>query len=309
MLLRSEASCHLDGFPRQVMDVKGKILSAQGSDYDLLFPLQALILLFPFALLAVHYRFGREKRYTVPKTLSYVPSKRKPWLVNLVFKGDAFDFDKDGFYATLLDLHRRGVVEIDSVTGTRIKLLQPEESGEDDYEQKVLNFLRSNSTKGVFNARAFEDNIKNLQKSRDTARLQEMHETMDGLLRYTNHDAAYEFVARRSLRCFGGIHFRPRDMLIILYVAVFIFIVLGKFSILSNPLVVALLILLVQAFGCGLCPLCPLGKVEARLLQGEAGVGCLPGFFVRLCHDKKVCARGSGSLEGMAGLRHGPGGG
>jgi uncharacterized membrane protein len=247
MLLRSEASRHLDGFPRQVMDVKGKTLSAQGSDYDLLLPLQALILLFPFALLAVYYWFGREKRYTVPKTLSYVPSKRKPWLVNLVFKGDAFDFDKDGFYATLLDLHRRGVVEIDSVTGTRIKLLQPEESGEDDYEQKVLNFLKSNSTKGVFNAQAFEGNVKNLQKSSNTSRLQEMHEAMDGLLRYTNHDAASEFVAGRSLRCFGGIHFRPRDLLTILYVAVFVFVFLGGFSILSNPLVVALLILLVQA--------------------------------------------------------------
>ena len=197
-------------FPRQVSDVKGKTLSAQGSDYDLLLPLRALILLFPFALLAVYYRFGREKRYIVPKTLSYVPSKRKPWLVNLVFKGDAFDFDKDGFYATLLDLHRRGVVEIDSVTGTRIKLLQPEESGEDDYEQKVLNFLKSNSIKGVFNAQAFEDNVKNLQKSRDTSRLQEMHEAMDGLLRYTNQDAASEFVAGRSLRCVAGIHFRPR---------------------------------------------------------------------------------------------------
>ena len=213
MLLRSEASRHLDGFPRQVADVKGKTLSAQGSDYDLLLPLQALILLFPFALLAVYYRFGREKRYTVPKTLSYVPSKRKPWLVNLVFKGDAFDFDKDGFYATLLDLHRRGVVEIDSVTGTRIKLLQPEESGEDDYEQKVLNFLKSNSTKGVFNAQAFEGNVKNLQKSSDTSWLQEMHEAMDGLLRYTNHDAASEFVAGRSLRCVGGINFRRKNLL------------------------------------------------------------------------------------------------
>ena len=247
MLLRPQASRYIDGFPRQVTDIKGKTLSAQGSDYNLLLPLQALILFFPVALLAVYYRFGREKRYTVPKTLSYVPSKRKPWLVNLVFKGDAFDFDKDGFYATLLDLHRRNIVEIDSVTGTRVKLLLPEEIGEDDYEQSVLDFLKSNSIKGVFNARAFEDNIKNLQKSGNTSRLQEMHKAMDGLLRYSNRDAACEFVAGRSLRCFGGIHFRPKYLIFILYFALFFFVSLGGFSILSNPLVVALLILLVQA--------------------------------------------------------------
>ncbi|MCX6677193.1 MAG: DUF2207 domain-containing protein [Methanothrix sp.] len=260
MLLRPEASRHIDGFPRQVSDVKGKTLSAQGSDYNMLLPLQALILLFPFALLAVYYRFGREKRYTVPKTLSYVPSKRKPWLVNLVFKGDAFDFDKDGFYATLLDLHRRNVVEIDSVTGTRVKLLTPEEMGEDDYERKVLNFLRSNSTNGVFNARAFEDNIKNLQKSRDTARLQEMHKTMDGLLRYTNHDAACEFVVGRSLRCFGGINFRPKDLIAVFYVAVFILASIGGFGFLSNPLTAPLLILLVQSSVVAFAPSALLGR-------------------------------------------------
>ena len=247
MLLRSNASQNIDGFPRQVPDVKGKTLSAQGSDYNLLLPLQALILFFPVALLAVYYRFGREKRYTVPKTLSYIPSKRKPWLVNLVFKGDAFDFDKDGFYATLLDLHRRNIVEIDSVTGTRVKLLLPEEIGEDDYEHNVLDFLKSNSIKGVFNARAFEDSIKNLQKSSNTSRLQEMHKAMDGLLRYSNQDAACEFVAGRSLRCFGGIHFQPKYLIFVLYFALFFFASLGGFSILSNPLVVALLILLVQS--------------------------------------------------------------
>ena len=36
----------------------------------------------------------------------------KPWQVNLLFKGDALDFDEDGYYATLLELHRRKIISI-----------------------------------------------------------------------------------------------------------------------------------------------------------------------------------------------------
>lgn len=60
----------------------------------------------------VYRKYGKEKEFVVPEFLSYVPKKIKPWIVNLVFKGDAFKFDKDGFYATLLDLYRRGIIDI-----------------------------------------------------------------------------------------------------------------------------------------------------------------------------------------------------
>jgi hypothetical protein len=52
-------------------------------------------------------------------------------------------------------------------------------------------------------------------------------EVMYGLFRYTNPDAASEFVAGRSLRCVAGIHFLPRNLIAILYFAVFIFVFLG----------------------------------------------------------------------------------
>ncbi len=208
MLLRPDASSSIKGFPRDVPDVLAKTIAAQGSGPDLLFILRSLVLLFPLLLAAFYYRFGREKHYLVPKVLSYAPSRRKPWLVNMVFKGDAFDFDSDGFYATLLDLHRRGIIEIQSVPvakivpGTRIKILRPSDSGEDRYEQAVLNFLKSNSVQGVFDAQDFEATVNGMKKS---SGLEELHRTMDELLHYTNRDAACEFAAGRSLRSLGNV--------------------------------------------------------------------------------------------------------
>lgn len=122
MLLKAQAAKEIDGFPRNMSDVTGRTLAAQQSGFDLLSALQSLMLLFPVLVAGIYYLFGREKHYLVPETLSRVPAKRKPWLVNLVFKGDAFDLDKDGFYATLLDLSRREIIKIDSTEGTQIIL-------------------------------------------------------------------------------------------------------------------------------------------------------------------------------------------
>jgi len=69
---------------------------------------KAIVLLVPLLLLLIYYRYGRERKFTVTTYLSTIPNPAlKPWQVNLLFKGDALDFDKDGYYATLLDLHRR----------------------------------------------------------------------------------------------------------------------------------------------------------------------------------------------------------
>lgn len=56
-----------------------------------------MMLIFPLLIAMIYYKFGKEKRYVVPKSLSTIPAKRKPWMINMVFKGDAFDFDEDGF--------------------------------------------------------------------------------------------------------------------------------------------------------------------------------------------------------------------
>ena len=69
---------------------------------------KAAVLLVPFLFIVIYNRYGREKQFTVPAYLSTVPNPAlKPWQVNLLFKDAAIEFDQDGFYATLLDLHRR----------------------------------------------------------------------------------------------------------------------------------------------------------------------------------------------------------
>ena len=74
------------------------LYAAAGLLYDLAI---LLVLAMPFVLLGVYLRYGREKPFTVPEYLSFTPNTAlKPWQVNLLFKGDALEFDDTGFYAT-----------------------------------------------------------------------------------------------------------------------------------------------------------------------------------------------------------------
>ncbi len=120
---------------------------------------KVLVVLTPFLLLLLYILYGREKDYTVPEYLSTVPDeKMPPWQVNLVFNKDAFSSDENGFYATLLDLHRKKKIEIrenPDQKGVKIRLL--EEEGDDQYEQKVMNFISLNSDEsGVLDTGYFE---------------------------------------------------------------------------------------------------------------------------------------------------------
>jgi uncharacterized membrane protein len=102
-----------------------------------------LVLLTPFILLGIYLRYGREKPFTVPEYLSFTPNTAlKPWQVNLLFKGDPFEFDENGFYATVLDLHRKKkivVAEKPEGGGVTVRIISNE--SDDPYEQRVLNFL------------------------------------------------------------------------------------------------------------------------------------------------------------------------
>jgi Predicted membrane protein (DUF2207) C-terminal domain len=116
----------------------------------------------PAALYTLWDRHGRERKFTVPRYLSFVPEPTlKPWVVNMVFTGEPGDFDENGFYATVLDLYRRGFLEILPVTGDgspgsgapagmvsrrepegghiRLRVALP--GTEDPYEKRVLQFL------------------------------------------------------------------------------------------------------------------------------------------------------------------------
>ena len=248
MLLKPEARGQLDGFSSNMTGIKEMTISANSE----VFPnpvqiLRGLVLIFPAVLVLIYFRYGREKHFIVPKTLSYVPGKRKPWLVNLVFKGDPFDFDKDGFYATLLDLNERGVLNIDSKDGLNISLLKGHDAAEDEYERMVMQFLEENSIGKTFDAIAFEKMVKDQSQFfvRNKESLQALHETMDNLLRYRNKDAASEFVSGLSLRVIGN--FDLKYLAKALFVLVIIFAFAGGISLLKNTVVATSLVLVVQA--------------------------------------------------------------
>lgn len=140
----------IDGFPEHVPNVREKTVDANrwsGIFYDaaeILHDISIfLVLAVPFIFLGIYIRYGREKQFTVPKYLSFIPNTElKPWQVNLLFKGDPLDFDEDGFYATLLDLHRQKkiiIAEKSDDDGITIRIIS--EKSSDFYEQRALNFL------------------------------------------------------------------------------------------------------------------------------------------------------------------------
>ena len=125
LLMNLETVDHYDGFPSRIEGVTSKTVDANSmttiqyqaaSIFYTLVP--GLVILMPFIIYYIYVRHGKEKEYTVPSYLSYVPNnERRPWLVNQIFKGGVFDYDDEGFYATLLDLNLRGNIDIESKPG------------------------------------------------------------------------------------------------------------------------------------------------------------------------------------------------
>ncbi|HRU81905.1 MAG TPA: DUF2207 domain-containing protein, partial [Candidatus Methanomethylicus sp.] len=121
LLLAKDALSTMPGFQTYVSGVQGQTITANmlySAEYWFAGALRTLAsflaLLLPFMLLQTYYRYGKENIYAVPKFLSFVPNpERKPWLVNLIFKGDAVDFDENAFFATLLHLHIQGKIKME----------------------------------------------------------------------------------------------------------------------------------------------------------------------------------------------------
>jgi len=192
----------LKGYQRRVDDVGGLTIQA-----NMFYMVQyrgaqilgegakALAFLTPAILALLYVMFGREKRFVVPKYLSTVPNKeRKPWIVNLVFKGDAFDFDENGFYATLLDLHRRGKIRISAKNGgLAIQVLN--QAGNDAYENRVLRFLSDMSKDGVVDSDSIKELANNLTSgSNHWSRLMHIQRELNYLVREAEPGVASEFM-------------------------------------------------------------------------------------------------------------------
>ncbi len=109
---------------------------------------------------------------TVPTYLSTVPNRsRKPWLVNLVFRKDVFDFDEDGFYATLLDLHMRKKIKLEPrENGMKIHVLDA--AVEDSYEKKVMEFVQKLAMDNVFDTDTLRDLAHDIKRGKGEATLE-----------------------------------------------------------------------------------------------------------------------------------------
>ncbi len=158
MVGNAQAFSEIKGFRTQTPDIQSKTASANfwyNAPYFLSVLLSLVakiaVILVPLLFVAIYNRYGREKEFTVPAYLSTLPSTAlKPWQVNLLFKGDALDFDEDGYYATLLDLHRRKIISIHEKgegKGIEIRVLSRETT--DTYELRVLGFIGLISENGV----------------------------------------------------------------------------------------------------------------------------------------------------------------
>lgn len=180
MLFSAAESQGMPGFFVSVEDVRGKTLAANPFYHRI--PLLGAWVLYGGGLLSViftppllvfiHRKFGREKEFTVPEFLSFCPAPAmKPWAVNLLFKGDAIEFDQDGYYATLLDLHRRKVITIqEKPEGKGITITVNRSQSDEPYEQRVLDFLQNVQENGTVDSETLQQMAVEARKDRTMER-------------------------------------------------------------------------------------------------------------------------------------------
>lgn len=148
------------------------------------------VMIIPFLFVFLYVIIGREKKYYVPKYLSYIPNRNlSPWVVNLIFNGDTFVSDKNGFYATLIDLHRKGFITIKrKISNGGFLIYVHNKKSEDPYEQEVIDFiLKYSFNQGHLDTAYFEELLFNDKFSKADAIIElAMKEHLDTLTRKTN---------------------------------------------------------------------------------------------------------------------------
>jgi len=169
-LMTPEALNHLDGYPRLETDVKSTTIYLNNRLNIVYLTISGIYwfnklatFLLPLGLYGLWMRYGKEHDYAIPPFLSTIPNRTlKPWIVNLVFKRDAMDFDKDGFYATLLDLHERGNIKVD-VHDKDVVIEIINDRGLDRYEYKVMYFLKKIARNDVVKTEYMVDMVEQAQ--------------------------------------------------------------------------------------------------------------------------------------------------
>ncbi|MCD6589595.1 DUF2207 domain-containing protein [Candidatus Woesearchaeota archaeon] len=157
-----------------------------------------ILFLFPFFLIFLYYRYGKEKQVVVPENISFVPRRRKPWLVNMVFHRDAKKTDINALNATLLDLYRRKIIDIQpykvnrllgSSQEVKIRILRGNNLL-DEYEKKVLDFIKKYSINGFFDTRE----VKKMKNQL------ELRKCFEQIYSYTNKPLLNEFIENKARR-------------------------------------------------------------------------------------------------------------
>ncbi|WP_457569976.1 DUF2207 family protein [Desulfurobacterium sp.] len=165
------------------------------------------VLVFPFFMIYYYRRFGSETSDTVPEYISFIPDKKKkPYVVNLLFSGDATVCDENAFYATLLDLQKRGLIDIKSDgNGIIIEILSM--ATEDPYELAVLSFLDRYAEdiggKKLFIPERLEVKVKELTNSKSLESLKSMREDFDSVLRWNDDSIVNEYLDLRGYSSFN----------------------------------------------------------------------------------------------------------
>ena len=168
MLLKPGAHQIQTGYASEVPNVEGLTRSANfwySLNYNgsvwLGYVGTLLALTSPLFLYGLYNFYGKETDVTVPQYLSFVPNPdRRPWLVNAIFRKNVGDFDENGFYSTLLDLHTRKKIRIEPREGgMKVYIVDP--AVEDDYDKRAIGFLQSLAKDSVFDT----DTLKELAGS------------------------------------------------------------------------------------------------------------------------------------------------
>ncbi len=168
----------IDGYYKFSRDIKNKVINTNrryimiSNLYKGMADILIIsLILFPLFLLWLYFKYGTEKEFVVPKDLSYVPNKeRKPWLVNYMFNGREGEFNKDGFYATILDLQKRGYLKIipenkNKPKNVLIQILKKDSDDLDEYEKKVMNFITKYSKDDVFDPKELKKELRQVFNS------------------------------------------------------------------------------------------------------------------------------------------------
>ncbi|SNZ08944.1 Uncharacterized membrane protein [Persephonella hydrogeniphila] len=220
------------GFYRRYTDVYRATIEANRLLHIKLFNFLKLILtLFlassPLLFIVFYRKYGKEKNYTVPRFLSFIPDeKRKPYIVNMLFSNDATVGDENGFYATLLDMHIRKKIEIKPYdTDIQIDIKDPEV--QDSYEKRVIRFLQDftvDKEKKIFSTALLENRIKSYYSSKNISMLKSIKTQIDNLFKYTDKKTVEKHIDKT-----GKIVFKSVSYPVLLFTGSFcVFYIIGS---------------------------------------------------------------------------------